>query len=193
MIIGDREWIAILPITQTKLAFIVCTPKAIGAFDVVERSALCSIAPTFAAFDQVVTIQYGMHRAFRWGLDHGIQPDQLLSDLRCPPAGAFFLDPNNGPFNLKGNLISASIGSPTLIGKPFQAPLFIAIKDLVASLSGDPEFPAHHGHFLAIEEAANKLNSLVHQVTLFPRHLGSPQMPNCVTYVSGIMCYLSIG
>jgi len=44
----------------------------------------------------------------------------------------------------------------------------------------------------AFEKAANKLNAFVHTVTLLPRHY-APKSLNCVTYVSGVKCYLSVG
>src|SRR6266852_5208952 len=62
----------------------------------------------------------------------------------------------------------------------------------MACLAGDIELPAQHRHLLAIKQSGNKSEPFVHFVTLLPRHLRLPQMPESVTYVPGMMCNLCV-
>lgn len=50
-----------------------------------------------------------------------------------------------------------------------------------------------YADFLAFEKTCNELKAFIHRFTLLPRHLGAPKCLNCVTYVSGIKCYPSVG
>ena len=45
---------------------------------------------------------------------------------------------------------------------------------------------------LALEQSGNKSEAFIHRSTLIPRHLGCPQMDQCVNHVSGIICKLSV-
>jgi len=65
-------------------------------------------------------------------------------------------------------------------------PLLVPVVNIVTGFAGNAEFSASHRLFLAIEKTGNKLDSPVHQATLFPGHLDSSIDPNCVTHVSGI-------
>ena len=53
---------------------------------------------------------------------------------------------------------------------------------------------AQHRHLLAIQYPANEFDTLIHNVTLLPRHLAfPPQRAKSVTHVSGIKCDPSLG
>jgi hypothetical protein len=54
-----------------------------------------------------------------------------------------------------------------------HATVFVAVEDLVAGLARDPELHAQRRHLLALEQAGDKPESLVHDVTLLPRHAPS--------------------
>jgi len=75
---------------------------------------------------------------------------------------------------------------------PSDSALERLIEDLVAGNTGDTEFSAQRRHFLAFQKTGNESESFIHRFTLIPRHLGSPQMLNCVNHVFGIFCKLSI-
>src|SRR3982750_1345475 len=79
------------------------------------------------------------------------------------------------------------------IGERPDAAILVAIVNLVAGLPGDPELGAQGRHLLALEQAGDKPEPLVHDVTLLPRHApsceGAKVSPMCpeyrVTYLSG--------
>src|SRR5580698_6420160 len=60
----------------------------------------------------------------------------------------------------------------------------------MACFAGNIELPAQHRHFLAFQQPGYESESFVHLGTLLPRHLRLPQMPESVTYVSGMLCNL---
>src|SRR5437899_6034228 len=90
-------------------------------------------------------------------------------------------------------LIEASCCFVATIRERRDPAVLVAIKDLVAGLPRDPELGAQRRHLLALEQAGDKPEPLVHDVTLLPRHalsaLGGKVSPMCpeygVTYPSG--------
>jgi hypothetical protein len=56
------------------------------------------------------------------------------------------------------------------IGERGHATVFVAVEDLIAGFAGDAELGAQRGHLLALEQAGDKPEPLVHDVTLLPRH-----------------------
>src|SRR5688500_514071 len=108
-------------------------------------------------------------------------PAQLLPDLRRAPARILPLQADDGRFNRRGQAIRLAIGPPAPIGECGEAGVFIAVKNLVAGLPRDAEFGAQRRHLLALEQAGDKPESLVHDVTLLPRHA-----PSCGGKVSPI-------
>ena len=77
--------------------------------------------------------------------------------------------------------------------KRLHPAVLVAVEDLVAGLARDPELGAQRRHLLALEQAGDKPEPLVHDVTLLPRHAPSCEGAKChpcapeygVTYVSG--------
>jgi len=90
----------------------------------------------------------------------------------------------------EGRFFDAQTSAAIIEG--IQTAVFVAVKDLVAGDTGDAELPAQAGHLLALQKASYKSEAFIHWFTLFPRHLGSPQMRQCVNHVSGIICKLSV-
>ena len=64
--------------------------------------------------------------------------------------------------------------------------VFMPVVDLVPGLPGDPELGAEGRHLLALEQAGDKPQPLVHDVTLLPRHApsleGAKVSPMCPEY-----------
>src|ERR1700730_8962719 len=83
-----------------------------------------------------------------------------------------------------------SVRTARPIGQSLHPAVFIAREDFVACFAGDIELPAQHRHLLPVQQSSHKTQPLVHLVTLLPRHLGSPQMPESVTHVPGMKCHL---
>src|SRR5579872_7044149 len=123
---------------------------------------------------------------------HGLAA-QLFSDLRRAPARILALQPDDHRFQLRRQAVRLAIRPATAIGERRHTAVFVAIEDLVAGLAGDPELGAQRRHLLALEQAGDKPEPLVHDVTLLPRHApsceGAQVSPMCpeygVTYVSG--------
>jgi hypothetical protein len=147
-------------------------------------SATGLVAPAFPAFDQSVAVEHGVHRADGRRLDHGILAGQLVADLQSP-GGVFTLDAEDGALDLVGQAVGLPVGCPAAVVERIQAAFLVAVEDLVASDPGDAELAAQRSHFLAFEEAGDKAEAFVHRLTLFPGHLGAPQMPKCVNHVPG--------
>ena len=157
-----------------------------------ERGAFGLVSLAFPALNQAITIQHGMDGTDRWWLDHGIGPDQLVADLGRAPGWVLFLDTQNSAFDLEGQLVGLTIGPPATIVQGVQTAIFVTVEDLVASDTGDAELTAQGRHLLTLKQSGNKSEAFIHWLTLFPRHLGSPQMHQCVNHVSGIICKLSV-
>ena len=96
----------------------------------------------------------------------------------------------NQRFDLEGQTVGLTVRPAAAIGQPFQSALSVSIEDLMAGFAGDIELPTQHRHLLAFQQPGHESESLVHFGTLLPRHLRLPQMPESVTYVSGMICNL---
>src|SRR5262249_51774608 len=59
------------------------------------------------------------------------------------------------------------------IAEGLNPAVFVTVEDLVAGLPRNPELGAQRRHLLALEQAGDKPESLVHDVTLLPRHAPS--------------------
>src|SRR3954454_11372160 len=121
-------------------------------------------------------------------------PPQLLANLRCAPGRVLPLQPDNRRFQLRRQSVRLTIGASTAIAERRDAAILVALENLVARLPRDPELGAQRRHLLALEQAGDKPESLVHDVTLLPRHRPSNALRGkvsrmCteyrVTYVSG--------
>src|SRR5215510_5998888 len=83
--------------------------------------------------------------------------------------------------------------TPTAVVEGADTTILVAIEDLVAGLPRDPELGAQRRHLLALKQAGDKPEPLVHDVTLLPRHApscdGAEVSPMCpeygVTYLAG--------
>src|SRR6185503_6821820 len=59
------------------------------------------------------------------------------------------------------------------IAERLDPAVFVAVEDLVAGLARNSELGAQRRHLLALEQAGDKPESPVHDVTLLPRHARS--------------------
>src|SRR6266852_5731557 len=87
---------------------------------------------------------------------------QLLADLRRPPAGILAFQSDDDRFDRGRQLIRLPIRAPTPVGERPHAAVLVTVKYLVAGLPGDPELGAQRRHLLALEQAGDKPESLVH-------------------------------
>src|SRR4030095_4421955 len=116
---------------------------------------------------------------------------QLLADLRRAPTWILPLQEHDRCLDPRRRPTRLSVRAVASIAEGLDAAIFVAVKDLVAGLAGNPELGAQRRHLLALEQAGDTRESLVHDVTLLPRHAPS-WGGQSVTHPLGIRCYLSL-
>src|SRR5262245_61513036 len=77
------------------------------------------------------------------------------------------------------------------IAEGLHPAVLVAVEDLVAGLARNPELGAQRRHLLALEQAGDKPATLVHDMTVLPRHAPS-RWGQSVTHPLGIRCYLTL-
>src|SRR6185369_1080991 len=95
---------------------------------------------------------------------------QALTNLRGSPSRILLLEPDDPFFDDHRELIGVAVRPPAPIGQAQRPTVFVAGVDLVAGFPRDPELRAEGRHLLAVEQAGNEPETLVHNVTLLPRH-----------------------
>src|SRR5262245_39730607 len=95
---------------------------------------------------------------------------ELFADLRRAPPRILPLEPDNHGLDRCRETIGLAKRPAAPIGERGQATVFVAVEDLIAGFAGDPELNAQRGHLLALEQAGDKPEPLVHDLTLLPRH-----------------------
>ena len=114
------------------------------------------------------------------GRSSGVDPlPQFLADLGRAPPGVLALQADDRRFDRRRQAIRLAIGPPAAIGEGRDAAVFVAVENLVAGLAGDAELGAQRRHLLALEQAGDKPEPLVHDVTLLPRHAPSSEGAKC--------------
>jgi hypothetical protein len=124
-----------------------------------------------------MAIQHRVHGANRWGLDIAMQTAKLVADLGCTPVGVLTLELNDRLLDLKGQPVGVSVRPSTAVGESVEPAILVALEDLVAGLARDIELAAERRHLLAIEQSRYESKTLIHFVTLLPRHFALPQSP----------------
>src|SRR5262245_39066544 len=140
---------------------------------------------------QMVAIQHRVDRADRRQVRAGELVSQLFADLGRTPTGILPLQAHNRGFDRRRQPIRLAVRAMAPIAEGLHAAVLIAVEDLVAGLPRNPELGAQRRHLLALEQAGDKPESLVHDVTLLPRHAPS-WWGQSVTHPLGIRCYLSL-
>src|SRR5687768_7000311 len=118
---------------------------------------------------------------------------ELLADLRCAPARVLALQPDNPGLDGGRHLVGLPLRPPAAIRQALNPAVLVPVVNLVASLPGDSELRTQGRHLLALQQAGDKPEALVHDVTLLPGHApsckGARVSPMCpeygVTYLSG--------
>src|SRR5688500_6301714 len=122
---------------------------------------------------QAVAIEHGVDRADRGQVRAGELLPEFLSDLGRAPARILSLQTDDRRLNRCWEAIRLSVCAVAPIAKGLDATVFVAVEDLVAGLARNPELGAQRRHLFALEQAGDKPESLVHDVTLLPRHARS--------------------
>src|SRR5881296_2987100 len=196
--VGDGERIAVLPIAELELAFVVGTPEGIRFRRARERRTGGRGPAAAAPLDQAVAVEHRVDRTDRRQLHARDLLPELLPDLRRAPARVLALQPDDR----RRQPIRLPIRPPTAIGERSDPAVFVPLEDLVPGLPRNAERGAQRRHLLAFEQAGHKPEPLVHDVTLLPRHApsceGAKVSPMCpeygVTYLSGrTKCSMALG
>src|SRR5918994_260199 len=140
---------------------------------------------------QAVAIQHGVDRANGRQVRAGELLPELFADLGRAPAGILPLQAHDRGLKGRRQPIRLPVRSMAPVAKGLNAAVLVTVEDLVAGLAGNPELGAQRRHLLALEQAGDKSESLVHDVTLLPRHAPS-WWGQSVTHPLGIRCYLSL-
>src|SRR5215469_2769772 len=153
---------------------------------------MCTTPRASAALHQTIAIQDGVDGAFGRDRNPGEAAQQAFADFASSPTGVLALHVQDVVLDLKGKLVGIAIGTSAAIGQAVNAAFLITIKDLIAGLARDPELTAQLGHWLASQPPRHKLQSLIHDRTLLPRHPLPPRKGKkcnpCVRYVLLPMC-----
>jgi hypothetical protein len=142
---------------------------------------------------EMVAIEHGVHRADGRQMRPGKLLPQLLADFGRAPARIFPLQADNRGLNRRRQPIRLPMRAMAPIAKGLHAAVLIAVENLVARLPRNPELGAQRRHLLALKQAGDKPESLIHDVTLLPRHARPlPGRGQSVTHPLGICCYLTL-
>ena len=171
--VGDRQRIAVLAIAEEKLAFVVRTPEHIRLGRPGERGPGRATAAPTPMVDQAVAIEDGVDRADRRQVRTGELLPELFTDLGGAPARILPLQAHDRGLDGRRQPIRLPVRAVAAIAEGLDPAVFVAVEDLVARRPGDPELGAQRRHLLALEQAGDKPKSLVHDVTLLPRHAPS--------------------
>src|SRR5215216_1134410 len=191
--VGDRQRIAVPPIAKHELALVVGAPEYVGLGRVRQRRPGRGRPPASPPLHEAVPIEDSVNGADRGQVWRRKLLAQFLADLRRAPPGILPLQPNDRRFDRCRQPIGLAIRALAAIGQRLESTILVAVENLVARLPRDPERSAQGRHLLALEQAGDKPEPLVHDVTLLPRHAPScrrgkvsPMCPEYgVTYLSG--------
>jgi hypothetical protein len=179
--VGDRQRIAVPAIAEQKLAFVVGTPERIRLGRAGQLGPRGAWPPAASMTHQMVAIEYGVDRTDGRQVRAGELLPQLFADLGRAPAGILPLQTHDRRLNGCWEPIRLPVRAVAPIAEGLNPAVLVAVEDLVAGLARNPELGAQRRHFLALEQAGDKPESLVHDVTLLPRHA-----PSCGGKVSPI-------
>src|SRR5918999_650994 len=98
---------------------------------------------------------------------------ELFAELGRAPARILPLQAHDHRLNGRRQPIRLPVRAVASIAERLHAAVLVAVEDLVAGLARNPELDAQRRHLLALEQAGDKPESLVHDVTLLPRHAPS--------------------
>src|SRR5687768_8969256 len=102
-----------------------------------------------------------------------------LPNLRGAPARILPFDLDDRLLDDHRQLIRVAMRPTAAIREALHANLPISLVNLVACFTGNPELLAQRHHRLALEQTGHEPKSLVHHVTLLPRHGPSLREAEC--------------
>src|SRR6266536_154015 len=173
--IGDRERVAVAPVTELEPALEVGAPQVVRGNPSGQRRAARTMARPAAPLDQAMAVQHGMDGTFGRYPDVARQPaDQQLADLARAPVRLVAFEPDDEGLELRGQLVGVADRPARAVAQGRKPVLFVAVENLVAGLAGDAELPAHVRHGFPVQQAGDKAQAFLHHRTRFPRHQHLP-------------------
>jgi len=133
--VGDGQRIAVPPIGEHELAFVVGAPQIVRLIGARERGALRTIPSPLPAGHQVVPIEDGVDRTDGGAQQRGVALTETLTELGRAPARILPLQADDRVLDRGRQLIRVPIRPATPIGEALQADLLILVVNLVAGLS----------------------------------------------------------
>jgi hypothetical protein len=151
-VIGDRQRIAILPISQQELSLVVGAPELVGALPRRERSSLRAPPGTTTALHKAVAIEQGMDGTVGRNFNPRKSANQTLTNLSSTPGGVLVLQVQDVVLYLERQLVCVVMGPPASICEALNAAFLIAVEDLVTCkvppsprrLAGEPQTAFFH-------------------------------------------------
>src|SRR5205823_5189997 len=129
--------------------------------------------PPASMLHQVMAIKHGMDRTDGRQVGARELLAKLFTDLGRAPAWILTFQAHDRGFNGRRQPIRLPVRAVTPIAEGLHPAVLVAVEDLVPGLARNPELGAQRRHLLALEQAGDKPKSLVHDVTLLPRHAPS--------------------
>ena len=173
--VADGQRITVSPVGQHELPLVVRTPELVRRRRPGERGALGFVAAPFPTRYQAMAVEHRVDGADRRAGEIRIPAAEPRTDLRRPPPGILPFERDDQRLDLHRELISVPVGPPAPVGQALEAAILVARVDLVAGLAGNAELPAQASHLLTIQQAGNKAETFVHDLTLLPGHHSLPR------------------
>jgi hypothetical protein len=118
---------------------------------------LRTTTPATAPLHQSVAVEHGVDGALGRDGNTGEPAGQALANFASTPAGMLPFHVENVVLDLKGKLVSVTIGTPASVREPMNPAFLVTIEDLVASFARNPELPTQFRHGLTRQPPTYKL------------------------------------
>src|SRR5689334_7976139 len=132
-------------------------------------------APPRGTLDQAVAVENRMDGALGRNPDVTVEPaNQTHADLTSAPVRLLAFEADDQALELLRQLVGVADRPPRTVAQRLKPMFLVAIENLVAGFPGYSEIPAHVRHRLAVQQASDKPQALLHDRTRFPRHQHLP-------------------
>src|SRR5205823_4394171 len=145
--VGNRQRVAVAPVTGAKLPFEVSSSHLIGCDRSDQRTTgVTPMAVTPTSFDQSVAIEQLASGAHRRQAQIGTLILEVVQDLAWPPQGVTHLGSKNRRFDLDRCPMRAALRGSAPVFQPYPALCLRSVQPLVAGRPADTESIAQFAH-----------------------------------------------
>ena len=177
VLVGDREWVAVDPVPGAELALEVGGPQVVrlGGRDRDHARVLMLAPPAPPPHQPAPRQQVGGRTRRRPVLDFGVPAAQHLEQLPRAPVRVQPAELAQQLGEHRPDLGRTRVRPPAAVDEPPLAVLVEPGEPLVADAAADAVALAELGHRQAVTEGVgHELQSLIHGITLLPRHHSLP-------------------